>query len=42
MKDVVELRRAAILSAASVVGAEEKRGPFGEAFDEWDETGRFG
>lgn len=42
MKDVVSLRRTAVLSAASVVGEEEKRGPFGAAFDEWDASGRFG
>lgn len=42
MKEVIALHRAAVLSAASVVGAEEQKGPFGDAFDEWDETGRFG
>ena len=39
---VIELHRTALLSAASVVGGEEKRGPFGKRFDFCDETGRFG
>ena len=42
MKQVTRLRRAAVLAAASVVGGEEKKGPFGDRFDFCDETARFG
>lgn len=42
MKQVMKLRRAAVLAAASVVGGEEKKGPFGDKFDFCDESGRFG
>ncbi len=42
MKEVLYTKKTAILSAASVVGREEKRGPFGAKFDFCDESDRFG